>query len=77
MQRIAVIDSGQGFEHEVVDKLFTPFTTTKEVGLGLGLSICQSLVEKMQGRIALASNLEKGAMVILELQQDEKYRTAD
>ncbi|CRZ85719.1 two-component system%2C NtrC family%2C phosphoglycerate transport system sensor histidine kinase PgtB [Vibrio cholerae] len=31
----------------------------------------------MQGRIALASNLEKGAMVILELQQDEKYRTAD
>ncbi len=77
MQRIAVIDSGQGFEHEVVDKLFTPFTTTKEVGLGLGRSICQSLVEKMQGRIALASNLEKGAMVILELQQDEKYRTAD
>ncbi|ELY5210452.1 HAMP domain-containing protein [Vibrio cholerae] len=76
IQRIAVIDSGQGFEHEVVDKLFTPFTTTKEVGLGLGLSICQSLVEKMQGRIALASNLEKGAMVILELQQDEKYRTA-
>lgn len=32
--------------------------------MGLGLSICQSLVEKMQGRIALASNLEKGAMVI-------------
>ncbi|ENM5922199.1 two-component sensor histidine kinase, partial [Vibrio mimicus] len=77
IQRIAVVDSGQGFEHDVVDKLFTPFTTTKEVGLGLGLSICQSLVEKMQGRIALASDLEKGAMVILELLQDEKYCTAD
>ncbi|HGF7190542.1 TPA: ATP-binding protein [Vibrio cholerae] len=77
MLRIAVVDSGLGFEHDVVDKLFTPFTTTKEVGLGLGLSICQSLVEKMQGRIALASDLEKGAMVILELQQDEKYRTTD
>lgn len=77
MLRIAIVDSGPGFEHDVVDKLFTPFTTTKEVGLGLGLSICQSLVEKMQGRIALASDLEKGAMVILELQQDEKYRTTD
>ncbi|WP_462056662.1 ATP-binding protein, partial [Vibrio cholerae] len=77
MLRIAVVDSGLGFEHDVVDKLFTPFTTTKEVGLGLGLSICQSLVEKMHGRIALASDLGKGAMVILELQQDEKYRTAD
>ncbi|MCG6489225.1 ATP-binding protein, partial [Vibrio parahaemolyticus] len=43
--RIAVEDSGVGFAHDVVGQLFTPFTSTKEVGLGLGLSICQSLIE--------------------------------
>lgn len=63
----AVCDSGDGFSHDVVDKLFTPFTTTKEVGLGLGLNICQSLIEKMAGHIYLASTLEGGAMIILEL----------
>ncbi|MBD0784863.1 HAMP domain-containing protein [Vibrio sp. Y2-5] len=67
VHRIAIIDSGSGFEHGVVGKLFTPFTTTKEVGLGLGLNICQSLIERMNGQIYLASNLDKGAMVVLEL----------
>ncbi len=68
--RIAITDSGSGFEHRVVGKLFTPFTTTKEVGLGLGLNICQSLIERMNGQIYLASNLDKGAMVVLELPHD-------
>lgn len=70
VHRIAIIDSGSGFEHGVVGKLFTPFTTTKEVGLGLGLNICQSLIERMNGQIYLASNLDKGAMVVLELPHD-------
>ncbi len=68
--RIAITDSGSGFEHSVVGKLFTPFTTTKEVGLGLGLNICQSLVERMNGHIYLASDLNSGAMVVLELPHD-------
>ncbi|MBY8083870.1 HAMP domain-containing protein [Vibrio fluvialis] len=68
--RIAVEDSGAGFAHDVVGQLFTPFTSTKEVGLGLGLSICQSLIEKMNGNIYLASTLDKGAMVVLELAHD-------
>lgn len=70
IHRIAITDSGSGFEHGVVGKLFTPFTTTKEVGLGLGLNICQSLIERMNGQIYLASNLDKGAMVVLELPHD-------
>ncbi|CAK4075639.1 ATP-binding protein [Vibrio sp. 16] len=64
---IGVFDSGQGFDSHIVDKLFTPFTTTKEVGLGLGLNISQSLMEKYAGNIVLASGLDKGALVILEL----------
>ncbi|GAL08140.1 phosphoglycerate transport system sensor protein PgtB [Photobacterium aphoticum] len=34
--RLAVSDSGHGFAAEIIEKLFIPFTTTKEVGLGLG-----------------------------------------
>ncbi|MEF1291990.1 ATP-binding protein [Vibrio sp. M260118] len=64
---IGVFDTGQGFDSHIVDKLFTPFTTTKEVGLGLGLNISQSLMEKYAGNIVLASGLDKGALVILEL----------
>ena len=65
--RIAICDSGLGFEHKVVAHLFVPFTTTKAVGLGLGLSICKSLIEKMHGHIYLGSTIAGGAMVILEL----------
>jgi len=67
VHRIAISDSGAGFEHSVVGTLFKPFTTTKEVGLGLGLNICQSLITTMNGNIYLASNLDRGAMVVLEL----------
>lgn len=64
---VAVCDSGAGFAHDVVEKLFTPFTTTKEVGLGLGLNICRSLIGKIKGQIYLASTVSRGAMVVLEL----------
>lgn len=64
---VAIEDSGSGFDTHIVETLFTPFTTTKEVGLGLGLTISQSLMDKYAGHIYLASSLEKGALVILEL----------
>lgn len=65
--RIAVSDSGGGFAAGIIEKLFTPFTTTKDVGLGLGLSICRSIMTRFDGDIFLASNLQGGAMVVLEL----------
>lgn len=51
MVRIAVLDRGQGVEAGSVERLFTPFFTTKRTGLGLGLSICQSIIEAHGGRI--------------------------
>ncbi|WP_282176340.1 ATP-binding protein [Vibrio nereis] len=66
-QVIGIEDTGKGFDTDIIEKLFTPFTTTKEVGLGLGLNISQSLMEKYAGHIYLASSMEKGALVILEL----------
>ncbi|WP_299021390.1 ATP-binding protein [uncultured Photobacterium sp.] len=71
--RIAVSDSGNGFATNIIQKLFIPFTTTKEVGLGLGLSICRSIMNRFDGDIFLASNLQGGAMVVLELNKyDDK-----
>jgi len=65
---LACCDNGSGFDHEIINQLFTPFTTTKEVGLGLGLNICRSIMTRLNGTIQLASTLDGGAMIVLEFQ---------
>jgi len=60
---IVITDNGPGIPKEHIDKIFEPFFTTKEVGrgTGLGLSISSSLVEKLGGRMILASGVGKGS----------------
>jgi PAS domain S-box-containing protein len=54
-------DSGPGLPPEVKAKLFEPFTTTKEKGLGLGLVICYDIIQKHNGHIDVESEAGKGA----------------
>ena len=49
--RVSVADTGPGLPVEIAATLFQPFMTTKEQGLGIGLSICRSIVESHEGRL--------------------------
>lgn len=62
MIRISVADSGPGLEPQVRDRLFQPFVTTKATGMGVGLSICRTIVESHGGRIWAEDNPGGGAV---------------
>jgi len=61
MIRISVKDTGPGLEPSVRERLFAPFVTTKATGMGVGLSICRTIVEAHGGRIWADDNLDGGA----------------
>lgn len=75
---VAVTDSGTGVSPEDQSKLFTPFFTTKPDGLGLGLSICQSIVHALGGHITVESRPERGAVffVMLPLSRPAQLRSS-
>jgi signal transduction histidine kinase len=57
---ILIEDSGVGIERERLPSLFTAFITTKERGMGLGLSLCQMIVDRHNGQLSVSSDLGKG-----------------
>lgn len=57
---VTLQDTGPGLPAQVREHLFQPFTSTKEKGLGIGLTICQSIVDAHGGNIVLLANGEKG-----------------
>ncbi|MET7244918.1 PAS domain S-box protein [Methylobacterium sp. EM32] len=57
---VAVADTGPGLAPEVADRLFQPFVTTKAHGMGVGLSICRTIVEAHGGKILAASRPGEG-----------------
>ena len=59
---VAVKDSGPGLTPASLENLFAPFYTTKPGGLGLGLSICRSIIEAHGGRLWASANEPRGAI---------------
>jgi C4-dicarboxylate-specific signal transduction histidine kinase len=61
--QVAVQDSGVGIPPDKLEAVFEPFFTTKTGGMGMGLSICHTIVESHQGRVWATNNATRGATV--------------
>src|SRR5262245_56080971 len=60
MAEVSVADTGPGLAPEIQAQLFQPFQTTKAKGMGLGLSICRSIIDAHGGRLQAMPNPERG-----------------
>jgi len=64
---IEVQDGGTGIPAEKLESIFEPFITSKPDGLGMGLSICRSIIERHGGQISAANNPDRGATFSITL----------
>ena len=67
MVQISVIDNGPGLPEEVRGKLFQPFVSTKKTGMGVGLSICHSIVAAHNGSLSAEANPAGGTIFHIRL----------
>jgi signal transduction histidine kinase len=62
---VSVSDTGGGIGEEELGKIFTPYFTTKKLGIGLGLAITKKIVEEHGGQISVTSRAHEGTTVVL------------
>ncbi|MEA2730031.1 MAG: hypothetical protein QOF70_4506 [Acetobacteraceae bacterium] len=74
--RVAVRDTGPGFTPGSLEHIFETFYTTKPGGLGMGLSICRSIIEAHGGRLWASANSPRGAIVRFVIPRDEREHPA-
>jgi signal transduction histidine kinase len=59
---VSVADTGTGIDSQEHERIFNPLFTTKSAGMGMGLSICRSIIEAHDGRLWVAPNKPEGAV---------------
>ncbi len=60
--RVLVCDSGQGLDPAAADRMFHAFYTTKPRGMGMGLAICRSIIERLGGQLSARANVPCGTI---------------
>ena len=74
---VEISDTGAGIDANVEDRMFEPFVTTKPEGMGIGLSICRSIIEDHHGHLAANSNEDGGATLRFTLPIESAYPGRD
>jgi signal transduction histidine kinase len=69
---LSVEDTGMGIEPKDAEHIFEPFFSTKPEGMGMGLSICRSIIEAHGGRISASAGYQSGTVVQVFLPGDER-----
>jgi signal transduction histidine kinase len=67
MVRVSIKDTGPGVDPSDLDRIFKPLFTKKVHGMGLGLSICHSIIESHGGRIWVEAGVDRGSIFRFEL----------
>lgn len=73
---ITFADSGVGISADLLAKIFSPLTTTKAKGMGLGLAICKRIVDAHDGKIAVESTVGKGTTFAITLPIKQRIELA-
>jgi PAS domain S-box-containing protein len=77
MVRFSVSDAGVGFAPDATEKLFDAFYTTKQSGMGIGLSVSRTIIERHQGRLWAAPNQGQGAVFYFSIPVESKSGDSD
>ena len=75
---VQVIDNGPGIPNELIEKIFDPLFTTRQIGTGLGLPSCKNIVERHEGKITVSTDSNQGTTFSVILpKQNEKFLTSE
>jgi signal transduction histidine kinase len=77
MVHVSIEDTGTGIDPSNLNRVFSPLFTTKERGMGMGLSICHSIIESHNGRIWVSPGVTKGSIFQFELPAKSDQDHAD
>jgi signal transduction histidine kinase len=69
---VEIADTGTGIPKEIIGKIFDPLYTTKAKGIGLGLAVCKSIIDRHEGQIDVASNVGEGTTFTIKLPMKAK-----
>ena len=65
--RLSIADTGCGMSEDVLARIFEPFFTTKHAGMGIGLSICRSILDAHGGELRARSTVGEGSVFFFSL----------